>query len=122
MNFYEVYNKKSGHLLVQGNAENCAKSMGITRSGFYTLVFQNKDAKEPKYNIIVKNKRKPNRVMNNYYTIYERDTQEVVASGNAEECAKKMNRSLHSFYSMVTRVRKEQNKKYEIEIELLPRE
>lgn len=117
MNYYEVYTIINNNLLAEGSAENCAKIMGITRSAFYTLVFQNKDARDPKYKIIVKKKNKPNRVMGNNYTVYLRATKEKIVEGNAEECARKMERSLHSFYSLVTRVRNGQNQKYEIEVE-----
>lgn len=117
MNYYEVYTIKDKNLLAEGSAENCAIALGITRSAFYTLVFQNKDAREPKYNILVKKKNKPNRVMTNKYTVYLRATKEKIVEGNAEECAKKMERSLHSFYSLVTRVRNGQNQKYEIDVD-----
>lgn len=53
----------------------------------------------------------------NYYTVYLRKTDELVASGSAEDCAAAMNQSVDSFYSMVCRVRKGTNRKYEIYIE-----
>ena len=49
-----------------------------------------------------------------YYAIYLRKTDELVCCGTSEECAAAMNRSVDSFYSMVSRVRKGTNRKYEV--------
>lgn len=52
MNYYEVYEEDK--LLCSGNADSCSQKLGITRNAFYSLVFQNKDAKVPKYRIVEK--------------------------------------------------------------------
>lgn len=51
-------------------------------------------------------------VKRNYYTIYLKKTDAVVAFGNSEECAAMMNRSLSSFYCMVNRNRNGKQHKY----------
>ena len=56
------------------------------------------------------------RASNNYYVIYDRKTEEVLASGYAKECAEQLNMTMHSFYSMVSRVKSGTNVKYEVEI------
>ena len=38
-----------------------------------------------------------------YYTIYLSAKDEIVVSGTARECAKKMKKSLNSFYSLVSK-------------------
>ena len=38
-----------------------------------------------------------------YYTIYEKNTDFLIASGNAKECAKQMKKSLNGFYSCVSK-------------------
>ena len=53
-----------------------------------------------------------------YYTVYKRKNDELVASGTAAECAEQMQVSLHTFYSIVTRVKNGTNKKYEIDIQI----
>ena len=49
-----------------------------------------------------------------YYTVYLSATDEIVASGNARECAKKLNLTLESFYCAVGRARSGKRKKYKI--------
>lgn len=49
-----------------------------------------------------------------YYTVYLNSTDEIVAAGTARECAKKMNRSVESFYCSVGRTRSGKHKKYTI--------
>ncbi len=50
----------------------------------------------------------------NYYTVYLASTDEVVANGYAYECAEQMNMTLHSFVSMVSKVKSGVNHKYEV--------
>ena len=52
--------------------------------------------------------------MANYYTVYDKKTEKVVAFGTARECAKQMNRSLASFYCTVSRNRSGKHHKYDI--------
>ena len=40
-----------------------------------------------------------------YYTVWRAKTEEVAASGTAEECARTLGRSRSSFYCLVSRVR-----------------
>lgn len=47
-----------------------------------------------------------------YYTVYLSDTDEVLASGTARECAKKMGLIIESFYCAVDRVRSDKRKIY----------
>ena len=49
-----------------------------------------------------------------YYTVYLRKTDEVVAFGDATECAKMLRRSVDSFYCTVNRNSNGRNKKYTI--------
>lgn len=35
-----------------------------------------------------------------YYTVYLNTTDEIVASGNAEECAKRLNKNLLPFFTV----------------------
>ena len=51
-----------------------------------------------------------------YYTVYLSETDEVVASGYAEECAEQLKMTPHSFYSMISRVKSGANRKYEVDI------
>lgn len=117
MNYYEVY--ETDRLLCSGSADNCSRELGISRSAFYTLVFQNKDAKVPKYRILEKKSKREKNKRSSYYTVYLKKSQEVIATGDAASCAATLNRSMHSFYSLVTRVRNGQNEKYEIEVETI---
>lgn len=117
MNHYEVY--EGDRLLCSGTSDICSQELGISRNAFYTLVFQNRDAKIPKYRIVEKKRKRAKNKRSNYYTVYLKKSQEIVASGNALVCAKALKCSVHSFYSMVTRVRNGQNEKYEIEIETI---
>lgn len=55
--------------------------------------------------------------MARYYTVHDRKTENVVASGSAQKCAGIMSRSLHSFDSMITRTRNGEHKKYIVVIE-----
>lgn len=50
-----------------------------------------------------------------YYTVYLNKTDEIVASGNAEECAKQLSKkSLASFYSLVSKNRVGVQKRYTV--------
>ena len=48
-----------------------------------------------------------------YYTIYLADEDTIVAFGDSTHCAKMLGMTLPSFYSMITRVSRGTNKKYE---------
>lgn len=115
MNYYEVY--ENDKLLCSGNSVACSQEMGISRSAFYTLVFQNKDAKMPRYRIIERKSKRAKNKRSNCYKVYLKGSEQVIAAGSAVSCAAILNCSVHSFYSMVTRVRNGQNGKYEIEVE-----
>lgn len=49
-----------------------------------------------------------------YYTVYLRDTDDIICTGDALECADAMRRSLTAFYSMVSRTNAGKNGKYEV--------
>ena len=55
------------------------------------------------------------RRVNSYYIIYNKQNDEIITTGYAKECAIYLNMTLPSFYSMVTRAKKGDNNKYEIE-------
>lgn len=55
----------------------------------------------------------------NYYTIYDRKTETVVAFGTSKECTQMLKCSSSYFYCLVNRNRNGRNKKYLIESELL---
>lgn len=40
----------------------------------------------------------------NYYTVYDRKTEQVIACGNVEECSAKLKMNEHTFYSTVSRL------------------
>ena len=46
-----------------------------------------------------------------FYIVYRAKDDSIVATGNAEECARQMRRSVNSFYTLVNRVRNGKNKK-----------
>ena len=49
------------------------------------------------------------------YTVYDNKTDfPIVVDGTADECARALNRSKNSFYSLVSRVLKGENKRYSI--------
>ena len=52
-----------------------------------------------------------------YYTVWNMKTDEMVASGTAQECAAIMGRSIADFYTMVMRVRKGKNRKFAVQVE-----
>lgn len=47
-----------------------------------------------------------------WYTVYLTDTDEIVASGTAQECIKALGMTRHSFYSTVSRSTPGQRTKY----------
>lgn len=49
-----------------------------------------------------------------YYAIYLNATDEIVVSGSAQECAKKMNKSLNCFYSLVSKSNLGRQRKYTV--------
>lgn len=53
----------------------------------------------------------------NYYTVYDNRTDEIVATGYADECARQMNRSVSSFYCTVNRNRSGKHRKYIIVVD-----
>lgn len=52
-----------------------------------------------------------------YYTIYEKDTDTVVAFGSSEDCQKMLKCSKSYFYCLINRNRNGKNKTYNIVIE-----
>ena len=55
--------------------------------------------------------------MANYYTVYLNETDEVVASGTAKECAAQMHKSVNGFHSLVSKNRNGVHKKYTVVVE-----
>lgn len=49
-----------------------------------------------------------------YYAVYLKGTDKVIASGSAEECMEQMHMSQSSFHATMSRVRSGVNKKYEL--------
>lgn len=49
-----------------------------------------------------------------YYTIYLRDTDEIVASGTARQCAEQMNTSINCIYSIVSKTTHGIRNKYDV--------
>lgn len=47
-----------------------------------------------------------------WYTVYLTDTDEIVASGTAQECIKALGMTRHSFYSIVSKAALGQRHKY----------
>ena len=50
----------------------------------------------------------------NYYTVYNAKTDDIIASGNASECARQLDIRLNSFYKAVTNSNRGESKKYYI--------
>ena len=55
--------------------------------------------------------------MKKYYTVYRNGTDEVVAFGTAEECAKIRGITLDSFHSFVSNTRSGRTKTYSVIVE-----
>lgn len=53
----------------------------------------------------------------NYYTVYNKQTDEIIASGTSVECANQLEISLTSFFKAVMRTRSGESKKYDILVE-----
>ena len=110
---YTIYDLETNKLIVEGSSNQCADALGISRCAFYTLVFQNQDAKSPRYKIDIKGeKRKYSKSKG--YIVYD-NLRNVLAKGSASECAEVLGMSVHTFYSTVTRSKKGQNRRYIIE-------
>ncbi|WP_026499278.1 hypothetical protein [Butyrivibrio sp. WCD2001] len=55
----------------------------------------------------------------NYYTVYLKKNEEVVATGTSKECAKQLQCSVGSFYSLVSRSISGKIKKYDVVIDTI---
>lgn len=55
----------------------------------------------------------------NWYVVYDKKSDSILVTGYAEECARSLGMTLHSFYSLVSRVKKGTNNKYEVSIDNL---
>ena len=53
----------------------------------------------------------------NWYTVYLRETEEIIASGTAKQAAAALGVEIGSFYTAVTRSRTRKNYKYDFVIE-----
>ena len=53
----------------------------------------------------------------NYYTIYENSTDEIVASGKLDECAKQLNTNTRCVSSLISRAKHKKRGKYSVVIE-----
>lgn len=118
MNYYEIF--EGNDLRCKGTADECAKALCMSRNAFYSFVFRNKDAKSAKYSILEKKSKKAKLRKTTEYTVYLKKTDEIIVAGDAATCADGLNMSMHSFYSLVSRVRSGKNQKYEIE--MIPRD
>lgn len=52
-----------------------------------------------------------------YYTVYDNQTDEILAFGKYDECAKMLGVKAGSFYSLVSRAKAGLSKKYSIVVE-----
>lgn len=77
------------------------------RKRFYTLeAVTRKDSR-----IYEPQKRKLQRPFN-YYTVYDLKTDEIIASGNAQECAEQLGVTLNTMYKTVMLSKRGKSKKY----------
>lgn len=52
----------------------------------------------------------------NTYVVYDQETDIILAKGSAWECASQMKMTIRSFYSMVSKVKRGLQTKYEVEV------
>lgn len=52
-----------------------------------------------------------------YYTVYDRKTDEILASGTARECAYALDMTMGSFYTAIARTRNGERQRYRFLIE-----
>ncbi len=110
---YSVYSIKTGELIASGDAKTCADKLNLSENEFYSFVFQNQDAKNPQYKIVVYGE--PTRTwVNHTYKIYN-SSHELLVEGTAAECAEVLKMTKHTFYSTVSRTESGKNKRYIIE-------
>ena len=57
-----------------------------------------------------------------WYTVYEASTEEVIASGTGQQCAKALGMTTGVFYSTVSHARAGINSKYTFYVEMLKKE
>lgn len=62
------------------------------------------------------------RVMTTWYTVYEASTEEVIASGTSQQCAKALGMTMGVFYSTVSHAQAGINSKYTFYVEKLKKE
>lgn len=56
--------------------------------------------------------------MKHFYAVYEKKTDKLLASGDSAFCTEQLGlKSVDSFYSLVSNVKRGKNKKYEILVE-----
>ena len=53
----------------------------------------------------------------NHYSIKNKTTNEIVASGNANECAEQLSITIRSFYDLVSRAKKGLDSRYVVVVE-----
>lgn len=57
-----------------------------------------------------------------WYTVYDRKSEQILASGWGARCAQALGMSMNVFWCTVSRCRSDKNHKYEIEIEDIEKE
>jgi hypothetical protein len=118
MQHYTVFDA-AGKQIASGTSRECAEAMGVAIEGFRRARGNCMIGDCKKYKIVSEKppQKSGNYGSRRYYTVYLNKTDEVIAFGNARECAEMMGTSLGSFYSTISRARRGEIAKYSIEVE-----
>lgn len=114
---YRVYDNETGNKVAEGSAFECAELLGVPRTSFYAFVFRMNENRKAKYRIETdKSNDYHARTSRNIYTVVSKSTNKIVVKGNANECSSALSLTIRSFYDLVSRAKKNQDRRYSISI------
>ncbi len=121
--YYRIFDTNTGDKVAEGYAEECAKQLNINRNSFYAFVFRMNENRKAQYRIetdatdCYQDRYYSRRKSRNIYSVINKATKEIVATGSASECAEKLSITIRSFYDLVSRAKKGLDTRYDIVIE-----
>ena len=112
---YRIYLNETNELIASGLRKECIKQLNMDPVQFDNLVNNVTRGRSRKYRIDREDNDAHDIYMPiNYYTVYLNKTEEIIASGTAEECARQLNTTTGVFYCIKSRAMSGKIKKYSV--------
>lgn len=115
---YTVTSKQTGAVVVEGPISKCAEVTGLTTDTLRDMALNKRDTYitpgRRKYKVTRGSELHMPPANTNWYSVYDKGTDELLASGTAAECAKALGwKTTNTLYRTITRERRSGSTHYE---------